>query len=170
MECLRSFNFSAVTNTNLNSSSIKQWSIGSNNYWGAYATTVSTLNIQGFKNINIHEIEVIGNVFSYVYSGTGGVLVDDWNLDIYLEGTLPLIGNSVDSTINFFNINPSTTQNKIYPIGKFCNKIKFSSPIESVKFIRIQDTYAQGTGYETLGDINLFWNLNFVVHYKFEGE
>jgi hypothetical protein len=42
--------------------------------------------------------------------------------------------------------------------------------MQSVTSISLEDTYASGYGGQTAGNINLYWNLNFIVYYKFEGE
>jgi len=171
MDCLKSFSFKVTTNTTLTGGSIKQWTTGPNqHFWSASAGTSSTYNIQGFKNINVFGVDVIGSVTTLTAAGTGGVIVNDWNIDVLLSGQQPLVGGNITAAPNYYSINATSPTNRIFPLGKFSNSVKLTDPITSVNFIQLGSTYAQGIGYETLGDVNLFWNLNFVVYYKFEGE
>lgn len=171
MDCLKSFSFKVTTNTTLTGGSIKQWTTGANqHFWSASAGTSSTYNIQGFKNINVFGVDVIGSVTTLTAAGTGGVIVNDWSIDVLLSGQQPLVGGNITAAPNYYSINETSPTNRIFPLSKFSNSVKLSDPINSVKFIQLGSTYAQGIGYETLGDVNLFWNLNFVVYYNFEGE
>jgi hypothetical protein len=171
MDCLRSFNFDVNTNTNLTGGNVKTWATGSgNHFWSASAGTASTYNIEGYKNINVYGIDVIGSIQTLTTAGTGGVVVNDWSIDVLIGGQQPLIGANVTASPNYYSINATTPANRIFPIGKTSNSIKFGDPYESVKFIQLGSTYASGWGWETTGNVNLFWNLNFIVYYKFEGE
>ena len=171
MECLKSFSFKVTTNTNLSGGNIKQWATGAaQHFWSASAGTSSTYNIQGFKNINVYGVDVIGSITTLTAAGTGGVIVNDWNIDVLISGQQPLVGGTITAAPNYYSINATSPTNRIFPLGRFSNSVKFADPISSVQFIQLGSTYAQGIAYETLGDVNLFWNLNFVVYYKFEGE
>jgi hypothetical protein len=171
MDCLRSFSFRVNTNTNLSGVSISQWTTGANqHFWSATTPSSSQYNIQGFKNINVFGIDVIGSITTLPTAGTGKVIVNDWSLNVNLFGLQPLVGGNITASPNFYGISSTTPTNTVFPVGKFSNSVKLESPIESVQYVRLESTYAQGIGYETLNDINLFWNLNFIVYYKFEGE
>lgn len=171
MDCLKSFNFQVDSNSTLSGGSVKQWTIGvDQTFWSVTAGTTSTYNIEGFKNINIHHIDVIGSVSTLTGSGVAGVIVNDWNIDITLNGQIPIIGSNITAAPNFYGISNTTAANATFPIGKYSNKILFSSPYQSVTSIVLGQTYATGTGFQTAGSVNLYWNLNFIVHYKFEGE
>jgi len=171
MDCLRSFNFRVNANTNL-TSNLKTWSNGLNNhYWAANSGSLgSQYNIEGFKNINIYGIDVIGSVQTLPTAGNGGVIVNDWSIDVLINGQQPLVGGTITTSPNFYGINTASLANKVFPLSKYSNSLKFADPFESVKNINLQDTNASGIGWETSLNVNLFWNLNFVVFYKFEGE
>lgn len=170
MECMRSFFFRVDVNSNF-TSVLKQWttSLG-NHYWTINAGAASDYNFQGFKKISIYGIDLIGNVSTLQGASTGGVIVNDWAIDVLISGQAPLVGGNVSPSPNFYSINPTDPFNRNFPLSKYSNSIKFSDPITSVSFLRLGTTYASGIGYQTLNDINLRWNLNFIVHYKFEGE
>lgn len=170
MDCLRSFNFRIDTNTNI-TTGVKTWTTGGGgHYWAVNAGTSSTYNIQGYKNINVYGIEVVGAVQTLPTAGTGGVVVNDWTIDIFLDGVQPILGSNITSSPNFYSISNTSLGNKVFPIGKYNSNLQFGDPYESVKSIQILDTNASGFGWETLTNVNLFWNLNFIVYYKFEGE
>jgi len=174
MDCLKSFSFRANFNTTLSGGNIKQWVVGVNqHFWSANAGGVqsSTYNIEGFKNINVYGMDVIGSIGTLpVPANTNGVIVNDWVIQCNISGQQPLVGGNVTASPNFYGIDATTPLNTVFPISKFSNSVKFADPIQSVKFIQLSESYATGIGYETLGTINLLYDLNFVVYYKFEGE
>jgi len=169
MECMKSFFFRIDVNGNF-TSVLKQWTNGTQNFWVINAGAASDYNIQGFKKINVFGIDLLGNVSSLQGAANGGVIVNDWTIDVLISGQAPLVGGNVSPSPNFYSIDPVSPFNREFSLGKYSNSLKLSDPIQSVDFIRIGTTYANGIGYQTLNDINLVWNLNFVVHYKFEGE
>lgn len=173
MDCLKSFNFQVDFDSTIIGADVKQWTVGvDQTFWSVTAPTIltSTYNIQGFKNINIHHIDLIGSINTFTGSGVGGVLVNDWNIDVSLNGQIPSIGSNITAIPNFYGILNTTPANATFPMGKFCNRISFSSPYQSVRSIVLGRTNATGTGFQTAGSVNLYWNLNFIVHYSFEGE
>jgi hypothetical protein len=171
MDCYKSFNFQVDTNGNQTGTSVKQWTVGvDQTFWSVTTGTSSTYNIQGFKNINVHGIDVIGSISTLTGAGIGGVIVNDWNIDVSLTGQIPIIGSTITAAPNFYSISNTSVQNSTFPIGKYSNSIKFASPYQSVTSIILGNTYATGTGFQTAGSVNLYWNLNFIVYYSFEGE
>jgi len=171
MDCLRSFNFRVSTNTNL-TSSLKTWNTGGNNhYWSVDSGPLgSQYNIEGFKNINIYGIDVIGSIQTLPTAPNGGVIVNDWSIDVLINGQQPLVGGTITTSPNYYGIDTASLANKVFPLSKYSNSLKFADPFESVKNINLQNTFASGFGWETSLNVNLTWNLNFVVFYKFEGE
>lgn len=169
MDCLRSFNFQVDTDSTFSGAAVKQWTVGlDQTFWSVTGGTLSTYNIEGFKNINVYGIDLIGSLTSKTSVGTAGVIVDDWSIDITVGGQIPLIGGNVTASPNFYNISADTANNKIFPLSKYSNSVKFASPIQSAKFIQLGATNAQGTGFQTAGSVNLYWNWNFIIYYKFE--
>jgi hypothetical protein len=171
MDCYRSFSFRAGGNVNITTPELKQWVTGAaQHFWQADAGTSSTYNIQGYKNIDVYGIDLIGSVQSSATAAIGGVIVNDWSINVLVGGQPPLLGGFITTSPNYYNIDGNAAGNIIYPMGKFSNSLRFGTPLISTKFIQIQKTMCQGIGYETLGSVNLLWDLNFVVFYKFEDE
>jgi len=170
MDCYRSFTFSAGGITTLTGAEIKQWSTGAaQHFWQANFGTSSTYNIQGFKNIDVYGVDVLGSIQT-IASGTSGAIVNDWKIDVQVGGQAPLLGGFITASPNYYSIDGSSPNNLIYPLGKYTNSIRFGNPIISTKFIQLQTTIAQGIGWETAGTIVLRSMLNFIVYYKFEDE
>jgi hypothetical protein len=171
MDCLRSFNFSARINTNLSGTDVKTWISGGQHAWAIQAGSLSSVyNIQGFKNINVFGIKAIGSVQSLEGAPTGGVVVNDWTIDVTLNGQRPIIGGNIDVSPNSYSVDLNSTNNLIFPISKYSNSVEFGDPYQSVTSIVLGGTTATGYGWQTLSNVNLLWLLNFVVYYKFEGE
>lgn len=171
MECMRSFNFQVDSNDTMTGGNISQWTTADGqHYWSANGGTASTYNISGFKNIDVYGVDVIGSISTLTTSGVGKVIVNDWNIDFLISGQSPLVGGNITASPNYYSINATTPFNRIFPLGKYSNSLKLAEPIKSVKFVQLGSSYASGFGYETLGAINLYYNLNFIVYYKFEGE
>lgn len=174
MDCLRSFSFSTnLTNTiTAASGELKQWSTLGNNYWQVYTNSSlvspSIYNIQGFKNIEVYGIEAIGDIQTQQNIGIDGVIVNNWNIDISINGQQPLVGGSTIG--GYYNIDSTLPDNNIFSIGKYTNSVKFATPIISATSITLGRTRASGIGFQTLGSINLNWKVNFLIYYKFEGE
>jgi hypothetical protein len=173
MDCLRSFSFSTNLITTLSVGvDLKQWSIGNNHYWQAITNgataTPSIYEIQGFKNIDVYGIDVIGDVQTQTNTIIDGVIVNNWNIDVSVDGQQPLVGGV--TTGGFYAIDSTLPDNNIFAIGKYTNSVKFASPIISAKSIILGRTRLSGIGYQSVGAINLFYKVNFVVYYKFEGE
>jgi hypothetical protein len=173
MNCLRSFSFQTNIITTLSVGvDLKQWSIGNNHYWQAYTQAAiaspSIYTIQGFKNVDVYGIDVIGDVQTQTNTIINGIIVDNWNIDISVNGQQPLVGGV--TTGGFYAIDSTLPDNNIFAIGKYTNSIKFASPITSAKSIVLGTTRASGTGYQSIGAVNLAYKVNFIVYYKFEGE
>jgi len=172
MDCLRSFSFGVnQINTITGSPDLKQWATGvAQHFWQVNTGTSSTYNFQGFKNLDIYGIDVLGSIQTQANIGINGVIVNDWQIDVEIGGINPQIGASVTGVPNYYALDINLSENKIYALGKFNPSVKFSQPISGSSFIQLQKTRASGIAYETLGSVNLWTRLNFVVYYKFEGE
>ena len=171
MDCLRSFSFATRQNSSLSGGQIKQWFTGAaQHFWSSEFGGNSTIKIQGFKNIDIYGIDVIGSVQTLTSSATGGVIVNDWYMQVAIDGSLPLVSGENQLAPNYWLIDSNGTINKSFALGKYTNSVKFATPFTSVKNISLLNLISQGTAYQTLTDINLNWDLNFVVYYKYEGE
>jgi len=170
-ECLRSFNFATRTNSNFTGTEIKTWITGGQHCWSAEIGSYSSIyNIQGFKNINVYGIQAIGQVGTLNGAPLGGVIVNDWTIDVTINGQRPLIGANVTVSPNSYSLSTTATNNRIFPISKYSNYVKFADPFQSVTSIELGGTTANGVGWQTLTNVNLLWQFNFIVYYKFEGE
>lgn len=172
MDCLRSFNFAASANSNFTPlNNIQGWTIGTNNYFAGSISLDSTINIQGFKNINVHGIYLSGTVTTLPTAPPlTKCLVEDWNIGVRINGQMPIVGNDITVSPNQWVLNTTTVAIQNYRLGKYNNKVEFGSPIQSVTSIDLNTLQVSGIGNESTVDQNLTWNLNFVVYFTFEGE
>ena len=169
MDCLRSFNFFASGQSNFVAPDVKTWFVGAQEYWAFQRNGSSTFKIQGFKNINIYGVEIIGNIGPQVPIALGGCIPTDWGVDISINGKIPLIG-AVIQPLNDFNITDNVFIANNFLLGRFNPNVNFESPIESATSISITSIRANGSGGQTAGNLNLQYTFNFIVYYKFEGE
>jgi len=170
MDCLKSFSFVSNGNSNYTGGDVKTWTLGVQEYWAVDDNQTSHFDIKGFKNINIHGIDLIGGMTTLVGAPSGGVVIEDWRIGIRINGQIPLISGEVRTSPNDWSIDATSNSVQIFELGKFCNSVKFSSPFQSVKNIDVITIKANGYGGQTIGNINLYWNLNFVFYYSYEGE
>jgi len=170
MSCLRSFNLRMSLQRDQTGTSIKTWTSGTENFWSLNSAGVSTVNIQGYKNINIYGVDVVGNLSTNTTSAINGVIVNDWTVNVFINGVNPIIDAVVTTSPNNYGIINSTTANNIFALGKYNNSLRFASPYQSVQSIQFQDTNAFGIGYQSALGVNVLWNMNFIFFYKFEGE
>lgn len=172
MDCIKSFNFSASANSNFTPlQNIQGWTIGTNNYFVGSISLTSTINISGFKNINVHGISLNGNVTCLPTAPPlTKCLVEDWGIGVGIVGQMPIIGNNVTVSPDEWNLITTTPAIQNFRLGKYKPDVKFASPIQSVNSINLNTLQVQGIGNESLVNQNLTWFLNFVVYYSFEGE
>jgi hypothetical protein len=172
MDCLRSFSFAVnLIETLTGSPILKQWATGpAQHFWQVNTGTTSTYNFEGFKKLDIYGIDVLGSIQTQANTVVNGVIVNDWQIDVAVGGQNPLVGGTVTGVPNYYALDVNLAENSIYPLGKFNPSLKFETPISGSSFIQLQRTRASGIGYETIGSVNLWTRLNFIVYYKFENE
>lgn len=170
MDCLQSFSFSSQANSNFTGGQVKTWLAGAQEFWAVDASLSSTFNVAGFKNINIHGVDVIGTFSTLNAAALGGCVIEDWGIQILLNGQIPLVSGNIVTSPNQWAISNSGAFAKIFEVSKFNSSFKLSSPFQSVQTIQLLNLRANGYGGQTTGNINLYWNLNFVFHYSYEGE
>ena len=172
MDCLESFTINIRGNNLLGVPPIQNWSDPSGIRYFSLDTigNLSRYNIEGFKNINIYGVDVIGSVQHHVPSAAFGALITDWSFQIELAGTLPLVSGTVQGAPNYWNIIANGTEPKIYRLSKNTNSVKLASPIQSVKYIEFQGLFCQGQGVENVNAIEFEWHFDFIFYYKYEGE
>jgi hypothetical protein len=168
MDCLRTFNLNLSGNKFYSGSEIKTWVSGGQHCWQIDALQDSKFDIQGFKNINVFKIELIGTIQTLI-GGTAGALVNNWAVGINMEGQMPAISGNI-LTPNDWSLNTNNIYYNQFLLGNNNQKAEFFTPIQSVNQIFFERVLAQGFGYQSTTSINLYWELQFICHYKFEGE
>lgn len=167
MDCLRSFTIHASNTVSTSLPGI--WVQNGNRYFNYEGTFTSQFSIQGYKNINIHGIEIVGNVDTQPGSSQKCNVLD-WSTSIQLQGSsIPRLGGVINPS-NPWNIDNSSALARVFKLGKYTNKVNFASPFESVKSIQFLNLNASGDGCEDATSVSLLWNLQWVFYYTFEGE
>ena len=169
MDCLRSFSLSSPANETLVAPDFDYWQLGVQHYWSVEKNGFSYFDIQGFKNINIYGIDVVGD-FMGAKSLASNAIVNDWSVGIELVGQPALVGGVLQSVPNFLSIQNEAPYVNFFTLSKFKRKFELATPIQSVTQIKFQDWKAFGIANESITQIQLLWNLNFIFYYKFEGE
>lgn len=169
MNCSNSFSFSTNGQGNFLPPDVKTWLSGTEQFWVFDKVLTSTFEITGFKNINIHGGKVVGIVTSLNSAALGGAIVEDWGVSIKLNGQIPLV--SARSTgVNDWSITTDGPNSNIFEVSKFNTCFEFSSPFQSVRNIQLTNFRASGNGGQTVNNVNIYWNFNFIFYYSYEGE
>lgn len=75
MECLRSFNFVASGQSNWSGTDVKTWFVGAQEFWTFNRTGSSIFTPQGFKNIDVYGVDLVGNFGTIVGAPAGLSLI-----------------------------------------------------------------------------------------------
>jgi hypothetical protein len=170
-DCLRSFALTILDQNTYTAASGAMAVWGANNNFHIYSTDSSAFIIQGFKNINIFGVDMIGNVSTAygAFPRIDNANADDFEIGVQLVGQLPQpIG--VIGAPNDLPIIQNTFIEQIYTLSKFKTFVEFATPIQSVKNINFYDFKAFGTGAQNILQIRMGYQLTFVFYYQFEGE
>jgi len=170
MDCMRSFIIGVRNSATYTGASVKTWAVGVQNFWVCEVIGSSVFDIQGFKNIDIYGVKMTGDVQTTTAAATGGVVIEDFAFDIFVNGQIPLVSGATNPVPNFFNLETTVPGTTRFRLSRNCSEIFFKDPIKSTKFIEFQSLHAQGVGAQTLGTISLDNDLTFVFYYKYEGE
>jgi len=173
MDCLRSFSLTIIDQNTYTaaSSALTVWSHGQNHSYAIYSTDSSTFLIQGFKNINVFKVDMIGNVSS-AYGNAPRIdnaNANDFEIGVQLVGQLPQPIGVIGSP-NDLPIISNTFIEQIYTLSKYKTSVEFSTPIQSVKSISFYDFKAFGNNLENLAQVKMGYQLQFIFYYQFEGE
>lgn len=173
MDCLRSFSLTIIDQNTYTaaSSALTVWSHGQNHSYAIYSADSSTFLIQGFKNINVFKVDMIGNVSS-AYGNAPRVdnaNANDFEIGVQLVGQLPQPIGVIGSP-NDLPIITNTFIEQIYTLSKYKTSVEFSTPIQSVKSISFYDFKAFGNNLENLAQVKMGYQLQFIFYYQFEGE
>lgn len=171
MSCLKSFVIRSTANENVTSGAeLDLWGISPTISWAYLADKTSTFNVQGFKNINIHAIEAVGDFGNNRNMNTNfGSVVSDWAFRFSLTGTMSTVSGNITASPNPF-LFTQPIGNPLIDLSKFTPKITFPDPIQSVRTIQLTGVRAYGTSAENLTTINIGWLMNFIFYYSYEGE
>lgn len=169
MECLRSFNIRINQAATFSAPDSKSWNIGSITYFSVEKVANSTFDIQGFKNIDLYQIDVTGYVQTQTGAALGNCIVNDWAFELFLDGQNPLVSGVVNPVPDFWSLDVDNNSAKSVRISKFNNSIKLTDPVKSLKKIDFARLLAVGEAC-TGPNPSLEWSLNFVFYYKYEGE
>jgi hypothetical protein len=171
MDCLRSFNIVIDQASTFSGTQVKTWTLGLQEFWSVDINGLSSFIFEGFKNVDVYGIDVIGNVNTQRAAAIGGCNVQDWSFEVLIEGQSPLASGRVATTpSNYWNIATGTVGSRIFSLSKNTNSVRFADPIKSASYLNFERLNAQGDGGQTLGTISLDYKFNFVVYYKYEGE
>ena len=164
MDCLRSFSLtvSAFNNYTALSGALTVWGAPLN--FSVYDTRTSLFDIQGFKNINIYGVDMVGNVSS-TYGPSPRTLnanVKDFEVNLVLIGDIPIPIGVIGASNDWPIVLNSTYIQQQNVLTKYKPNIKFASPIQSVKQIQLVDFKAFGDHVQNAGQINLGYFLEFI--------
>ena len=126
---------------------------------------------QGFKNIDVYSLEVIGSVLSSNTIG-GNFVCSDYNLQTLIFGTFPLLGGTIPVGTPF-QVTQGGGGSNGFAFTKTHSRINFYSPVKSVNQISCTNLYFEGYAPTLLGitqEFNLRYSFDIFIHYKFEGE
>jgi hypothetical protein len=169
MDCLRQFQFYI--------SQARTFTAASNeyDYFGTVFSTNFPYNvkltgqfvnfaIQGFKNVDIYGVEMLGFVQSPMVTAFAGT-VEDYSFQIGIAGQNPQISGVI--TTNNYN---AVVNNNTIQLSKWNNKIMFAEPIKSATSLSISTFQATGYGAEDALQIQMQLEVQLYFYYKFEGE
>lgn len=168
MECLRSFILNVGGNSTVSGGNLATWGLAPQNYFIATINGLSTFNIEGFKNVNIHSVEMIGDVTSVV-GGTDQAIIQDWAFSFEVLGQNPFLNGGITVTPNTF-IMTRQAINPVFNLSRYNTKLSLVDPIVSASTIRINQLKASGIGARNLTQLNLQWGMTLLVKYNYEGE
>lgn len=169
MDCLRSFVIKIDQTVTFTGTDVKNYQIGSYGNWVVDKLGLSTFSFEGFKNIDVYGIDVVGYLATSTSSVTSGCIPNNWSFKIQINGQLPLPSGLVTGT-NFWDLQTQGNIAKQFSLSKDTNSLKFADPINSVQNIEFIELNATGDGSQTASSISLDYDFSFIVYYRYEGE
>jgi hypothetical protein len=167
MECYNRFQFyiSQTKTYDTAGGSLGAWNTLNGSGWVINDATQRTdFLIQGFKNINLYGIKLIGTAYTPVATAAHAIL-EDYSLNFSLTAQTPSISGVY--TINDYNAVSYTNEVRL---SRFQNEIMFLDPIRSLTNISFNIFSAQGYSPQLLTDVRLSLNFTIYFFYKYEGE
>ena len=168
-DCMKSFTLNINQNFIFNNTLFTEWNTaGTVLPWTMFdgsATRKSDFFVQGFKNIDVYGVSMVGTVYPLLAPAQKQALVEDWGVNVLLEGTVPLVNG-------FFGTNTfSATQGaRNVFLSKYQNEFKLIDPIQSVQKISIGALTASGIQNESGLSVDLTFEIALIIYYKLEGE
>jgi len=178
-QCMETFQIATKGTALFNSSNavVKTWtsSVGGELYWTLdtdVTVTQSQFTIEGFKNIDVYGIELVGGVKSNSSAANSWGVVNTWGFQLYCNGNIQQVSGFIKPapTPNFWNIKTSGDDPRIFNFTNTKSSFSLINPLTSLKGIGFNNLQAEGFGAQTAGQINLEWDLNFIFYFKYEGE
>jgi hypothetical protein len=126
---------------------------------------------QGFKNIDLYALEIIGSVLPQ-NNASGAFICSDYTLQTAIFGAFPLLGATIP-TGTPFQMTAGGGGSNGFSFTKTFQRINFYSPVKSVSQIACTNLYIEGSTPTLIGitqEINLRYSFDIFLHYKFEGE
>ena len=169
MDCLRTFSITINQNTLFTAPEVRTWGNVGNYHWAMESTNTSFYDVQGFKNINLFSIEMVGQLQSdAVNYASDFSTVLDYGFILDITGQMPEVSGKIGLTPNVWNI--LTPYNDELCLSKFNPKLTFNEPIQSFKRVSFEKLFANGQNATTINTVALNYNLTFIFNYKYEGE
>jgi len=172
MDCLRSFTLNLNQNFSFVNPQYLAWNTsgtGTNLPWtvesGVSSSIFTVFNIEGFKNIDLYGISLVGNCYPTNATASRQGIVNDWGLNLFLTGNPTIIGGNFG--VNNFGFNQDGNN---IALTKYQNIYKLANPVKSVTRIQIDFLRASGIQFESSTGIDLTFDLSLIVYYKYEGE
>lgn len=169
MDCMRSFTLNINQNFVFNNTVFTEWNtVGTVLPWTMFdgsASRKSDFFVEGFKNIDVYGVSMVGIVYPLLAPAQKQALVQDWGVSLTLEGTQPLINGFYGT--NTFN---ASQGGRTVFLSKYQNEYKLIEPIQSVKKISIAALTASGIQNESGLSVDLTFDVALIVYYKLEGE
>jgi hypothetical protein len=167
MDCLKQFQLYIAQQRTFSTTAgtFASWSDLLNQGWIVRSSLLpSDFTVQGFKNINLYGIKVIGNVQNGVPTANK-CIVDDWDFNIQFNGTTPIIGGTF--TNNGYAMVRDVNEVRL---GKYQNEIMYAEPIQSVTEISVSSFSAQG--YVPANNVQVTLDLVVQIYffYKYQDE
>lgn len=171
MDCLRSFNLNLGLQSNMTAANgFETYTIGGQNFWLFNSTALDSIfNIEGFKNINIYQITLSGDVNGDIVPAGFKCIVQNFSIILEISGQNSIIGGFVDVVPNGFGMFTQST-NAIFNFSKYLPTTTFETPIQSAKKITVKSLFADGIANQSLISAQIGLLLTITVFYKFEGE
>jgi len=158
MSCLRSFNIAITQATTFlaPAANVKTWlsAVGGELYWTMdtlVATTQSRFDIQGFKNIDLYGVQVLGGVKSQTSALTSHGVVNSWGFSLYCEAQNSLVNGTIQTAPNYWALNNANANSRVLTFTNTNPKIEFADPLKSVILDLLKDSCRYG--YMTLEPI-----------------